>query len=54
MRQPRTILLLVLVSAGLAVGACAHGQVSIGVGMGVPAPWGGSMMIGTAVPVGRW
>ena len=46
--------LVLAVAAALLLGACAHGQVSVGVGMGMPGPWGSTMMVGTSMPVGRW
>lgn len=43
-----------LLAVVLVLGGCAHGQVSVGVGMGMPGPWGSTMMVGASRPVGRW
>ena len=45
MRDPR-------IAAALVPGCDGNANVSVGVGVAVPGPWGGAVMVGTSVPVG--
>jgi hypothetical protein len=50
MRRRRAWTLAALVAATSLLPACGGGTVSVGVGVAVPAPWGG-VSVSTAVPV---
>lgn len=52
-RRRRAALLAALVAAASLLPGCEGGDVSVGVGVMVPAPWGG-VTIGTAVPLGPY
>lgn len=49
-RRRRAWTLAALVAAASLLPACGSGTVSVGVGVAVPAPWGG-VTVSTAVPV---
>jgi hypothetical protein len=46
--------LAALVAAASVLPACAGGNVSVGVGVAVPAPWGAVTVSTAAVPVGPY
>ncbi len=52
-RRWRARSLAALVAAASLLPACDGGNVSVGVGVAVPAPWGG-VAVGTAVPIGPY
>jgi hypothetical protein len=43
-----------LVAAASLLPACDGGNVSVGVGVAVPGPWGGVTAVSAAVPVGPY
>lgn len=53
MRRRRAWALAVLVASASLLPACDGGDVSVGVGVAVPAPWGG-VTVSAAVPVGPY
>jgi hypothetical protein len=53
-RRRRAWALAALIAAGSFLPACDGGSVSVGVGVAVPAPWGGVTMSTAAVPVGPY
>jgi hypothetical protein len=52
-RRCRAWALAALIGAAGLLPACDGGTVSVGVGVAVPAPWGG-VTVSTAVPVGPY
>ena len=52
-QRRRAWTLALLVAAASVLPACDGGNVSVGVGVAVPAPWGG-VTVSTAVPVGPY
>jgi hypothetical protein len=50
-RRRRAWTLAALVASSSLLPACDGGSVSVGVGVAVPAPWGG-VTVSTAVPLG--
>ncbi len=52
-RRRRAWALAALVAAATLLPSCDGGNVSVGVGVAVPAPWG-AVAVGTAVPIGPY
>lgn len=52
-RRRRVCTLAALVTAAILLPACDNANVSVGVGVAVPAPWGG-VTVSSAVPLGPY
>jgi hypothetical protein len=53
-RRRRAWALAVMVAAASLLPACDGGNVSVGVGVAVPGPWGGVTAVSAGVPVGPY
>jgi hypothetical protein len=53
-RRRRAWTLAALIAAASLSPACDGGNVSVGVGVAVPGPWGGVTTVSTAVPIGPY